>query len=82
MSLIPEKKRLQKKGKKPIGSGKYFTRSRFSLDVTAAMLMYRTIAKMFFWRIWSIIMQNLSDILPLLYTQTWPSHKVSEKQEY
>ena len=30
----------------------------------------------------SIIMQNLSDILPLFCTPTWPSHHVSENQEY
>ena len=72
----------KKKGKKNIGSGKYFTSSRFSFDVTAAMLLYRTLAKIFFGEFGPIIMQNLSDILPLLYTQTWPSHKVSEKQEY
>ena len=27
-------------------------------------------------------MQNLSDILPLFCTPTWPSHHVSENQEY
>ena len=46
------------------------------------MLMYRTIAKLFFREFGSIIIQNLSDILPLLYTQTWSSHKVSENQEF
>ena len=29
----------------------------------------------------SIIMQNLSDILPLFCAPTWPSHHVSENQE-
>ena len=46
------------------------------------MLMYKTIAKIFFGESGPIIMQNLSDILPLLSTQTRPSQKVSEKQEY
>ena len=55
--------------------------SRFSRDVTAAMLVYRTIAKKGFWEFDSIIMQNLSDILPLFCTPTWPSHHVSENQE-
>ena len=45
--------------------------SRFSRDVTAAMLVYRTIAKKVFWEFDSIIMQNLSDNLPLFCTQTW-----------
>ena len=56
--------------------------SRFSRDVTAAMLVYRTIAKKFFWEFDSIIMQNLSEILPLFRTPTWPSHHASENQEY
>ena len=55
--------------------------SRFSRDVTAAMLVYRIIAKKFFWEFDSIIMQNLSDILPLFCTPTWPSPHVSENQE-
>ena len=55
--------------------------SRFSCDVTAAMLVYRTIAKKVFWEFDSIIMQNLSDILALFWTPTWPSHHVSENQE-
>ena len=44
--------------------------------------MYRTIAKKAVWDFDSIIMQNLSDILPLFCTPTWPSHHVSENQEY
>ena len=60
----------------------YFAYSRFSRDVTAAMLVYRTIAKKVFWEFDSIIMQNLSDILPLFCATTWPSHHVSESQEY
>ena len=56
--------------------------NRFSCDVTAAMLVYRTIAKKVFWEFDSIIMQNLSDILPLFCTPTWPSHHVSENQEF
>ena len=43
--------------------------------------MYRTIAKKGFLEFDSIIMQNLSDILPLFCTPTWPSHHVSENQE-
>ena len=46
------------------------------------MLVYRTIAKKFFWEFDSIIMQNLSDILPLFCTSTWPSQHVSENQEF
>ena len=46
------------------------------------MLMYQTIGKIFFRELGSIIIQNLSDILPLLYTQTWQSHKVNENQEF
>ena len=42
--------------------------------------MYGTIAKMLFGEVSSIIMQNV--ILPPLYMQTWPSHKVSKKQEF
>ena len=49
-----------------------------SLDVTAAMLMCRVIVKNVFWEFDSIIMQNLSDILLLFCTPTWPSHYVSE----
>ena len=55
--------------------------SRFSCDVTAAMLAYRTIAKKVFWEFDFIVTQNLSDILPLFCTSTWPSHDVSENQE-
>ena len=36
--------------------------------------MYRTIANIVFWEFDSIIMQNVSDILPLFCTPTWPSH--------
>ena len=45
------------------------------------MLVYRTIAKKVFWEFDSIIMQNLSDILPLFCTPTWPSHHVNENKE-
>ena len=55
--------------------------SWFSRDVTAAMLVYRTMAKKVFWEFDSIIMQNLSDVLPLFCTPIWPSHHVSENQE-
>ena len=44
--------------------------------------MYRTIAEIVFWEFDSIIMQNLSDILPLFCTPTWPSHHVSENQQF
>ena len=54
--------------------------SRFSHDVTAAMLVYSTITKKVFWEFDSIIMQNLSDILPLFCPPTWTYH-VSEKQQ-
>ena len=53
----------------------------FSGDVTAAMLVYRTILKNVFWEFDSTTMQNLGDILPLFCTPTWPSHHVSENQE-
>ena len=52
--------------------------SRFLRDVTAAMLLYRTIARKVFWEFDYIIMQNLNNILPLFCTPTWPSHYVSE----
>ena len=45
------------------------------------MLVYGTIAKKVFWEFDSIIMQNVSDILPLFCTPTWPSHHVSENHE-
>ena len=48
------------------------THSRFSCDVTA---------KKVFWDFDSIIMQNLSDILPMFCIPTWPFHHVSENQE-
>ena len=59
------------------------TSDRFSVFtfVTAAMLMYRTIAKRVFWEFDSIIMQNISDILALFCTPTWQSHHMSENQE-
>ena len=44
--------------------------SSFSRDVTAAMLVYRTVAKRVFWEFDYIIMQNLSDILRLFCTPT------------
>ena len=58
------------------------TYSQFSRDVKAVRLMYITIAKNFFWEFDSIILQNLSHILPLFCTPTWRSHHVSENQEY
>ena len=53
-----------------------------SRGVTVAMLVYRTIAKKVFREFDSIIMQNLSDILPSFCAPTWSSHHVSENQEY
>ena len=55
--------------------------SRFSRDVTAVMLQYRATAKKVFWEFDSVIMQNLSDIMPLFCTPTWLSNQVSENQE-
>ena len=46
------------------------------------MLVYGTIAKKVFWEFDPIIVQNLSDILPLFCSPTWPSHHMSENQEY
>ena len=48
----------------------------------AAMLVYRATAKKVFWEFDSIVMQNLSNILPLFCTPTWPSHHASENQEW
>ena len=56
--------------------------SRFSRDVTAAMLVYRTITKKVFWEFDSIIMQNLGDILSLFCTPTCPPHRVSKNHEF
>ena len=44
--------------------------------------MYRPIAKRVFWEFDSTIMQNFNDILPLFCTPIWPSHHLSESQEY
>ena len=41
-------------------------------------MVYRTKTRKFFWEFDSIIMQNLSDILPLFCTPTWSSHHVGE----
>ena len=60
----------------------YISYSRFARDVTVAMLVYRTIAKKIFWIFDSVIMQNLSDILPLFCSPTWPFHHVSENQQF
>ena len=56
--------------------------SWFAPDVTAAMLVYRTIAKKVFWEFDSIIVQNLSDILLLFCSPTCRSHHVSATREY
>ena len=46
------------------------TNSWFAPDVMAAMLVYRTIAEKVFWEFEFVIMQNLSDILPLFCAPT------------
>ena len=53
-----------------------------SRNVTAAMLVQRTIAKKVLREFDHIIMQNLSDILPLFCTPTWPSHHACDDPEY
>ena len=58
-----------------------FANSWIAPDVTAAMLVYRTMAKRVFREFDFIIMQNLKDILLLFCTPTWPSHHVSTIQE-
>ena len=50
--------------------------------VTAAMLVWRTVAIKVFREFDYIIMQNLSDILLLFCTPTWPSHHECENPEY
>ena len=45
------------------------------------MLLYRTTAQKVLWKFDSVIMQNLSDILPLFCTPTCPPHHVSATQE-
>ena len=50
----------------------------FSSDVTAAMLVHRTIEKKVFWEFDFIIMQNMSHNLLLFCATTWPSHHVIE----
>ena len=55
-----------------------FFYSRFSREVTAAMLVYRTVVKKVIWEFDSIIIQNLNYILLLFCSPTWPSHHVSE----
>ena len=50
----------------------------FSPDVTAAMLVHRTIEKRVFWEFDSIIMQNMSHNLLLFCARTWPSNHVIE----
>ena len=44
--------------------------------------MYGTMAKDSFWAFDSMIMQNLTEILPLFCTATWPLNHVSENQGY
>ena len=60
------------------GSSFSFVYRWFSPDVTAAMLVYRTIEEKVFWEFDSIIMQNMCRNLLLFCTQTWPSHHVIE----
>lgn len=45
------------------------------LSFHVTMLIYRTIAKKVLWEFDYIIIQNLSDILSLFCTTTWPSHR-------
>ena len=63
---------------KNIAKKSYF---RFSFDVAAAKSVYRTIVQKVFWEVYSTIMQNLSDVLLLFCTPTWPSPHVSENQK-
>ena len=51
--------------------------SRLSREVTAAMFVYRTIAKNFFWEFDSIIICKTWETLTFC-TPTWPSRHVSE----
>ena len=51
---------------------------QFSPDVTAAMLVHRTIEKKVSWEFDSIIIQNMSHNL---LTPTWPSYHVIENQQ-
>ena len=53
-----------------------------SRNVTAAMLVWRTILIKVLREFEYTIMQNLSDILPLFCTPTWPSHHQCENPEY
>ena len=55
--------------------------SWFSRDVTALTLVYRTIGEKVFWEFDSVIMQNLSDILPLFCTPIWRSHQIDQKKK-
>ena len=48
--------------------------SWFSCDAMAAMLEYRTVVKKVFCDFDSIMMQIMSNILPLFCTPKWPSH--------
>mgnify|MGYP006896109077 CR=1 FL=1 len=55
--------------------------SWFSCDITAAMLVLQNNREKVFWKFDAIIMQHLSNILPLFGTPAWPSHQVRENQE-
>ena len=54
----------------------------FSADVTAAMLVHRTIEKEVFWEFDSILMQNMSHNLLLFCAPTWPSYHVIDNHLY
>ena len=54
----------------------------FSPDITAAMLVHKTIEKRVFWELDFIIMQNMSHKFVLFCTPTWPSHHVIENHLY
>ena len=53
----------------------------FAYDVTAAMLVYRTMQQNVFWEFDSIIMENLWGHFLLFCTPTWPSNHVDADQE-
>ena len=61
------------------GRGIVEVNTRFSRDVTAAMLVYRTKAKKKVSG--NLILLLCKDILSLFCTPTWPSHHVSVNQE-
>ena len=73
MSLIPDKW-FQK--------GQYLTNSRFFTCSHGGHVGVHNNREKFFWEFYSIIMQNLSDILPLFCTPTYPSYHLSLTYRY